>query len=173
MSKATKATKGRGNDKYNALVSGVTNKITNTKDSIKNLKGSMATIDFAVLGGDSIKVFGGLMNFPYFKEKYKQDCSAEEYNKRYLELMKKRDKPNLEASKPFSETGSYFPFHEKEKPIFIKEFVKIDCNPKPPTLRKGLSKKNQGCWDTSECEVNKGLYCDSKMKYTRGVCRKK
>jgi hypothetical protein len=121
---------------------------------------------------DPIKVFGGIMtDFPYFKEKYKQDCSAEEYNRRYLD--KKRENPILEASKPFSETGSYFPFHEKQKSIFIKEYVKIDCNPEPPTLRKGLSKKNQGCWETSECEVNKGLYCDSKMKYTRGVCRKK
>ena len=160
-------------DKYNNFVSGIKKKIKDTTDSIQNinLQGAIDTIDFAVI--DPIKVFGGIMVFPYVNEKYKQDCSAEEYNKRYLELMKKRDKPNLEASKPFSETGSYFPFHEKQKSIFIKEYVKIDCHPKPPKLRKGESKINQGCWETSECEVNKGLYCDSKMKYTRGVCRKK
>ena len=177
MSKANKANKASEaneaiDNRVNSFVDGLKNKITNKKSQIENLKGSVTVIDFAVI--DPIKVFGGLIpEFPYFREKYKSDCTAEEYNKRYLDLMKKKEKKNIEVSKSFSETGAYFTHHEKENPIFIKEYMKIGCHPKPPKLRKGESKKNSGCWETSECEVNKGLYCDSKMKYTRGVCRKK
>lgn len=103
---------------------------------------------------------------------YKKICEPEEYDVKYkaaLAKMLKKDK-NFRPGE-FKKVGRYLQLSPKEKAIFIKKNIRVNCSPKKKKLKKNSAGYNEVCWHNKECKGD--LYCTHPAPNTKGVCRSK
>jgi hypothetical protein len=106
------------------------------------------------------------------KKNYKRVCEAEEYDVKYkseLARVLKKDKNFRQGD--FKKYGRYFTLSPKERGIFIKKSIRVDCYPIQRKLKKNSAGYNKECWHTKECKD--GLYCNHPAPNTKGFCRSK